>query len=112
MNLIPSENTPSRAVRLLSGSDPACRYAEHKKVLAFYDKEVFYYQGTKFIDEVERLLVEEMRAYFGCTEVEPRTLSGQMSNMAVFSALMDWKNRVDRKSRGQTSGLRDEQSHH
>ena len=97
INLIPSENTPSRAVRLLSGSDPAFRYAEHKKVLAFYDREVFYYQGTKFIDEVERLLVEEMRAYFGCTEVESRTLSGQMSNMAVFSALMDWKNRVDRK---------------
>ena len=104
INLIPSENTPSRAVRLLSGSDPACRYAEHKKILAFYDKEVFYYQGTKFIDEVERLLVEEMRAYFGCTEVETRTLSGQMSNMAVFSALMDWKNRVDRKSEAKRLG--------
>ena len=104
VNLIPSENTPSRAVRLLSGSDPACRYAEHKKVLAFYDKEVFYYQGTKFIDEVERLLVEEMRAYFGCTEVETRTLSGQMSNMAVFSALMDWKNRFDRKSEAKRLG--------
>ena len=97
VNLIPSENTPSRAVRLLSGSDPACRYAEHKKILAFYEKEVFYYQGTKFIDQVERMLAEEMRAYFGCTEVETRTLSGQMSNMAVFSALMDWKNRFDRK---------------
>ena len=104
INLIPSENTPSRAVRLLSGSDPACRYAEHKKVLAFYEKEVFYYQGTKFIDEVERRLVEEMRAYFGCTEVETRTLSGQMSNMAVFSALMDWKNRVDRKHEAKRLG--------
>ena len=62
VNLIPSENTPSRAVRLLSGSDPACRYAEHKKILAFYEKEVFYYQGTKFIDQVERMLAEEMRA--------------------------------------------------
>ena len=97
VNLIPSENTPSRAVRLLSGSDPACRYAEHKKILAFYEKEVFYYQGTKFIDQVERMLTEEMRAYFGCTEAETRTLSGQMSNMAVFSALTDWKNRFDRK---------------
>ena len=57
---------------------------------------MFYYQGTKFIDQVERMLAEEMRAYFGCTEVETRTLSGQMSNMAVFSALMDWKNRFDR----------------
>ena len=43
------------------------------------------------------MLTEEMRAYFGCTEVETRTLSGQMSNMAVFSALTDWKNRFDRK---------------
>ncbi len=104
VNLIPSENTPSRAVRLLSGSDPACRYAEHKKILAFYEKEVFYYQGTKFIDQVERMLAEEMRAYFGCTEVETRTLSGQMSNMAVFSALMDWKNRFDRKNEAKRLG--------
>ncbi len=104
VNLIPSENTPSRAVRLLSGSDPACRYAEHKKILAFYEKEVFYYQGTKFIDQVERMLAEEMRAYFGCTEVETRSLSGQMSNMAVFSALMDWKNRFDRKNEAKRLG--------
>lgn len=104
VNLIPSENTPSRAVRLLSGSDPACRYAEHKKILAFYEREVFYYQGTKFIDQVERMLAEEMRAYFGCTEVETRTLSGQMSNMAVFSALMDWKNRFDRKNEAKRLG--------
>ena len=104
VNLIPSENTPSRAVRLLSGSDPACRYAEHKKILAFYEKEVFYYQGTKFIDQVERMLAEEMRAYFGCTEGETRTLSGQMSNMAVFSALMDWKNRFDRKNEAKRLG--------
>lgn len=104
VNLIPSENTTSRAVRLLSGSDPACRYAEHKKILAFYEKEVFYYQGTKFIDQVERMLAEEMRAYFGCTEVETRTLSGQMSNMAVFSALMDWKNRFDRKNEAKRLG--------
>ncbi len=98
VNLIPSENTPSRAVRMLCGCDPAGRYAEHKKILAFYDRDVFYYQGTKFIDEVERLLAAEMRAYFGCTEAETRLLSGQMANMAVFSSLMDWKNRADRKS--------------
>ena len=97
INLIPSENTPSRAVQLLCSSDPSCRYAEHKKVVPFYDKDIFYYQGTKFIDEVEQLAVEELRKYFGCTEVETRVISGQMSNMTVFSALMDWKNRLDRK---------------
>ena len=97
INLIPSEMTPSPAVRLLCASDPACRYAEHKKVKAFYDSEIFYYQGTKFIDHVERLLAEEMTRYLGCTEAETRVVSGQMSNMAVFSALMNFKNRVDRK---------------
>ena len=97
VNLIPSEMTPSRAVRLLSMSDPSFRYAEHKKVKSFYDADIFYYQGTKFIDQVEQLLVDEMRAYLGCKEVETRVISGQMSNMAVFSALMDFKNRLDRK---------------
>ena len=64
---------------------------------SFYDKDIFYYQGTGFIDEVERLLVDEMRKYFGCTEVETRVISGQMANTAVFSAMMDWKNRLDRR---------------
>ena len=98
INLIPSENTPSRAVQLLSGSDPSCRYAEHRKTKAFYDKDIFYYQGTKFIDETEQLLVEEMKKYFGCEEVETRVTSGQMANTTVFSALMDFKNRLDRKN--------------
>ena len=97
INLIPSKNSASRAVQMLCGSDPAFRYAEHKKIKSFYDADVFYYQGTKFINRVEQLLVEQMKQYFGCTEVETRVTSGQMSNTAVFSALMDWKNRGNRK---------------
>ncbi|MBE6908548.1 MAG: glycine cleavage system aminomethyltransferase GcvT [Ruminococcaceae bacterium] len=104
VNLIPSENTPSHAVQTLCASDPSCRYAEHKKVKSFYDKDIFYYQGTGFIDEAEQLAVEEMKKYFECTEVETRVLSGQMSNMCAFSALMDWKNRLDRKHTPQRLG--------
>ena len=104
VNLIPSENTPSRAVRLLCECDPAFRYAEHKKQKAFYDEEIFYYQGTGFIGEVEELLSAEMAKYLGCREAETRVTSGQMSNTAVFSALMDWKNRVDRKRPPQRLG--------
>jgi len=104
INLIPSENTPSRAVQLLCASDPAFRYAEHKKIQAFYDKDVFYYQGTGFIDEVEQLLKEQMCRYMGCAQTETRLISGQMSNTAVFSALMDWKNRLDRKRDPQRLG--------
>ena len=104
INLIPSENSASRAVQLLCASDPAFRYAEHKKIKSFYDADVFYYQGTKFIDRVEQLLIDQMKQYLECSEVETRVISGQMSNMAVFSALMDWKNRLDRKHTPQRLG--------
>jgi aminomethyltransferase len=46
---------------------------------------------------VERLLEEEMRKFLGCKEVETRLISGQMANTAVFSAMVDYLNRVDRK---------------
>ncbi|MEL7564250.1 MAG: aminotransferase class I/II-fold pyridoxal phosphate-dependent enzyme [Dehalobacterium sp.] len=83
---------------MLSIMDPSFRYAEHKKVKSFYDDDVFYYQGTKFINEVEHLLVEELKKYLNCAEVETRVISGQMANTAVFSALMDFKNRINRKN--------------
>ncbi|HSL96855.1 MAG TPA: glycine cleavage system aminomethyltransferase GcvT [Thermoleophilia bacterium] len=98
LDLIPSEMTASPMARLLSITDPAFRYAEHRRTEAFYDLEVFYYQGTSFIHEVERLLVQELRAYLGCAQVETRVVSGQMANAAVFSALVDYLNRGDRKA--------------
>jgi len=97
INLIPSEMTLSPMARLLSVMDPAFRYAEHKKSEAFYDAGIFYYQGTDFIAEVERLLEDEMRKYLGCPEVETRLISGQMANMALFSTMIDYLNRADRK---------------
>lgn len=104
INLIPSEMTPSKATRLLQISDPCGRYAEHKKQKAFDDADIPYYQGTKFIVACEELLAAEMRKFLGAAQVEPRCVSGQMSNTAVFSALMDWKNRVDRKRQPQRLG--------
>ncbi len=97
INLIPSEMTLSPMVRHLSILDPAFRYAEHKNAKAFYDADIFYYQGTDFIAEVERLLVAELQTYLGCEEVETRVISGQMANMAVYSAMLDYLNRADRK---------------
>ncbi len=98
VNLIPSEQTASPMVRMLSITDPAARYAEHKQVKAFKEANVFYYQGTGFIAEVEYLLTCEFQRFLGCSEVETRVISGQMANMAVFSALVDYLNRADRKS--------------
>jgi aminomethyltransferase len=97
INLIPSEMTLSPMARLLSVMDPAFRYAEHRQVKALYDAEVFYYQGTGFIAEVERLLEQEMRKFLGCHEVECRLISGQMANMAVYSGIVDHLNEGDRK---------------
>jgi aminomethyltransferase len=97
INLIPSEMTMSPMARLLSVMDPVFRYAEHKKAKAFYEAEIYYYQGTGFIDEVERLLQREMQKFLGCPNVELRLVSGQMANTAVFSSMVDYINRADRK---------------
>jgi aminomethyltransferase len=97
INLIPSEMTPSSLVRMLQVSDPVGRYAEHRDFPAFLDQEIFYYQGTDFIAWVEDRLAAEMSDFLGCPQVEARTISGQMANMTVFSAMVDWRNRVDRR---------------
>lgn len=104
INLIPSEQSHSAAVRLLSVMDPSFRYAEHKKTKSFNDYNIFYYQGTDFIDEVENLLIKEFKKYLNCTEAETRVTSGQMANTAVYSAIMDFKNRMDRKKEAERLG--------
>jgi len=96
INLIPSEQTQSSATRMLSIMDPAFRYAEHKEMKAFYNTDVFYYQGVDFIKEVEGLLEKELSLFLGCRQVECRLISGQLANMTVFSSVMDYLNREDR----------------
>jgi len=97
INLIPSEQSASKLVRLLSVADPSFRYAEHKELLAAFGHDVYYYQGAEFITWVEAQLRNEMCAYLGCPQVETRAISGQMANMTVYSALLDYKNRTFRK---------------
>ena len=101
INLIPSEMTTSPLVRLVSATDPAFRYAEHRELEAFDDLDVFYYQGTGFIDEVEKALEREMCRFLGATETETRVISGQMANAALFSALVEYRNRWNRKGEPQ-----------
>jgi aminomethyltransferase len=98
VNLIPSEQTPSPLVRLLSILDPCARYAEHRHFPFLGDADVYYYQGTGFIEEVEEKLRQEMAHYLRARQVETRVISGQMANATVFSGLMDYLNRFDRKS--------------
>ncbi len=99
INLIPSENTPSLLVKLCEISDPSGRYAEHKRALkkereamkgskALKGDQIYYYQGTDFIFEIEEMVKEEFGKYIGADEVEPRTISGQMANEVVFKAMV------------------------
>ncbi|MEH0020286.1 MAG: glycine cleavage system aminomethyltransferase GcvT [Desulfobacter sp.] len=97
INLIPSEMSQSLVSRMLSISDPVNRYAEHKDIKAFSGEDVFYYQGTEFIQDIEERLNREFMTFLGCNAVESRVISGQMANTAFFSALVDHLNRTDRK---------------
>jgi len=110
VNLIPSEQTKSPLVRLLTIADPSERYAEHRKLKALGDIEVYYYQGIDFIAGVEQELTQRMKEYFECSEIEPRLISGQTANMTVFSGILDYINAVNRKA--EPRRLRSVMNHH
>jgi len=84
-NLIPSETTPSLLVKTCEISDPAGRYAEHRTMKA---EEIYFYQGTDFIRDVEIELRAELAEYFSAPFVEVRPISGQMANEVVFKAMV------------------------
>jgi glycine/serine hydroxymethyltransferase len=90
VNLIPSESTPSLLVKMCEISDPSGRYAEHRTMKG---EEIYFYQGIDFIREVEQEAQKEMRDFFGCSDVELRTISGQMANEVVFKAMVKFLNR-------------------
>jgi len=89
-NLIPSETTPSLLVKACEISDPAGRYAEHRTMKG---EEIYFYQGTDFIKEVEQEVQKEMAEFFSCNRVELRPISGQMANEVVFKAMVKFLNR-------------------
>jgi len=89
-NLIPSETTPSLLVKMCEISDPSGRYAEHRTMKG---EEIYFYQGTDFIRDVEEEAEDELGRFFGCSEVELRTISGQMANEVVFKGMVRFLNR-------------------
>ncbi len=89
-NLIPSESTPSLLVKMCEIADPSGRYAEHR---AMKGEEVYFYQGTDFIRDVEVEAQRELERFFGATDVELRPVSGQMANEVVFKGMVKFLNR-------------------
>src|SRR2546421_1191967 len=81
INLIASENTPSEAVRSVQNSDFMGRYAEGHPNEG--NKVNRYYQGTRYLDEIERMAHNEILDLFGARQADVRPISGNAANTAI-----------------------------
>jgi glycine hydroxymethyltransferase len=81
LELIPSENFPSKAVLEALGSVFNNKYAE-----GYPGKR--YYGGNEFIDIIENLAIERAKKLFGCEHVNVQPYSGSPANQAVYFALL------------------------
>ena len=81
INLIASENVLSCAARSVLDSDLLHRYAEGHPGGR-------YYEGTKYIDEIETQTTETMRRIFGAGWADVRPISGTVANEATFSRIV------------------------
>jgi len=86
VNLIASENAQSHAVRDVQNSDFMARYAEGHPNEG--DQVNRYYQGTRFIDEIERAAKREVMDLFRCRQADVRPISGNAANTAIALALL------------------------
>jgi len=81
LQMIPSENYPSKAVLEAIGSVFNFKYSEG------YPRGR-YYQGNRFADEVELLAEERAKKLFGVPHVNVQPYSGSPANTAVYFALL------------------------
>ncbi len=80
LEMIPSENYTSAAVRECNGSILTNKYSEG------YPKKR-YYGGNEYIDEVEILAQERAKKLFGVESVNVQPYSGSPANLAVYLAV-------------------------
>jgi glycine hydroxymethyltransferase len=81
INLIASENAQSPAVRAIQNSDFMARYAEGHPNKG--DQVKRYYQGTRYIDQIETMACEELLALARCRQADVRPISGNAANTAI-----------------------------
>ena len=88
LQLIPSENYTSRAVLEALGSEFTNKYSEG------YPKKR-YYQGNKFVDDVEILAQVRAKKILGVPHANVQPYSGSPANTAVYLALLEpLKNKI------------------
>jgi glycine hydroxymethyltransferase len=81
IRLIASENYVSGAVLAATGSVLTNKYSE-----GYPGKR--YYEGQKYIDQVEQLCVDRAKALFGVDHANPQPYSGSPANLAVYFAFL------------------------
>ena len=82
IHLIPSENFASDEVRMALGSCLTNKYAE-----GYPGRR--YYQGNKFIDEIENLAIERGKRLLGVEHLNVQPYSGSPANSAIQMALLE-----------------------
>ena len=81
LNLIASENYPSKDVLNACGSVFSTKYAEGYPGAR-------YYEGCEISDGIENLAIERAKKLFGCDHVNVQVHSGTQANQAVFLSVM------------------------
>lgn len=82
LEMIPSENYASTAVRSALGTVLNNKYSEG------YPRKR-YYQGNEVIDSVEQVAIDRTKKLFGVPYVNVQALSGSPANFAVYVALLE-----------------------
>ncbi len=82
LELIPSENYVSRAVREANGSVFTNKYSE-----GYPGKR--YYGGQEYTDVVETIAIERAKQLFNCGFANVQPLSGAPANVAMYFALLE-----------------------
>ena len=81
LELIPSENTASRAVMEAQGSVLTNKYAE-----GYPGKR--YYGGCEFVDKIEEMAIQRAKDLFRAEHANVQPHSGSQANMAVYLACL------------------------
>jgi glycine hydroxymethyltransferase len=82
LEMIPSENHSSKAVREASGSILTDKYSEGYPGMR-------YYAGCEFVDKVENIARERAKKLFGVSHANVQAHSGSPANQAIYYALVD-----------------------
>ena len=82
LELIPSENYVSRAVREAMASSLTNKYAE-----GYPGRR--YYGGQEFTDKIEMLAIERAKKLFGAAYANVQPLGGANANIAMYMALLE-----------------------